>query len=68
MKRLNTLFLLSAIVLTLAIAGLAQVKVAPLNIKERTLANGLKVVYLQDNTSPTVAIHVWYNVGGKNDP
>ena len=46
----------------------AQVKVAPLNIKERTLANGLKVVSVQDNSSPTVAIHVWYNVGGKNDP
>jgi zinc protease len=45
-----------------------QVKVAPLNIKERTLANGLKVVTMQDNSSPTVAIHVWYNVGGKNDP
>ncbi|NOT47452.1 MAG: insulinase family protein [Acidobacteria bacterium] len=35
---------------------------------ERTLANGLKVVSLQDNSSPTVAIHVWYDVGGKNDP
>jgi len=46
----------------------AQVKVTPLKIKERTLANGLKVVSLQDNSSPTVAIHVWYNVGGKNDP
>ena len=45
-----------------------QVKPAPLNIKERTLPNGLKVVSLQDNASPTVAIHVWYDVGGKNDP
>lgn len=52
----------------LAITGVAQVKVAPLNIKERTLANGLKVVSVQDNASPTVAIHVWYDVGGKNDP
>ena len=51
-----------------AVATMAQVKVAPLNIKERTLPNGLKVVSLQDNSSPTVAIHVWYNVGGKNDP
>ncbi len=46
----------------------AQVKVTPLDIKERTLPNGLKVVSLKDNSSPTVAIHVWYNVGGKNDP
>src|SRR5436190_14957836 len=46
----------------------AQVRVAPLNIRERTLSNGLKVVSVQDNSSPTVSIHVWYNVGGKNDP
>ncbi len=46
----------------------AQTKVAPLNIKERILSNGLKVVSLQDNSSPTVAIHVWYNVGSKDDP
>ena len=54
--------------IALGAAANAQVKVAPLNIKERALANGLKVVTLQDNSSPTVAIHVWYNVGGKNDP
>lgn len=46
----------------------AQVKIAPLNIQERMLPNGLKVVSVQDNSSPTVSIHVWYNVGGKNDP
>ncbi|MEO6334284.1 MAG: pitrilysin family protein [Pyrinomonadaceae bacterium] len=58
--------------LAFAIAALvplqAQVKVAPLNIKERVLLNGLKVVTLQENGSPTVSIHVWYDVGGKNDP
>jgi zinc protease len=55
-------------VVTLSIVSIAQVKVAPLNIKERTLSNGLKVVSVEDNSSPTVSIHVWYNVGGKNDP
>ena len=54
--------------LAYSLAATAQVKVAPLNIKERTLPNGLKVVSVQDNSSPTVAIHVWYEVGGKNDP
>jgi zinc protease len=48
--------------------ALAQVKVAPLNIKERILPNGLRVVSLRDNSSPTVAIHVLYDVGSKNDP
>ncbi len=46
----------------------AQLKINPLNIKERTLANGLKVVSVQDNSSPAVAVQVWYNVGSKNDP
>jgi len=45
-----------------------QVKITPMNIKQRTLPNGLRVVSLQDNSSPTVAIHVWYNVGSKDDP
>jgi zinc protease len=59
---------LITIALLAAICAQAQVKVAPLNIKERTLPNGLRVVSARDNSSPTVAIHVWYNVGGKNDP
>ena len=59
---------LIAVCLCLALTAAAQVKIAPLDIKERTLANGLRVVTLQDNSSPTVAIHVWYNVGSKNDP
>src|SRR5215211_4571758 len=65
---MRKLILVSLICLTGSAAVLAQVKVAPLNIKERVLTNGLKVVSVQDNTSPTVAIHVWYDVGGKNDP
>ena len=52
----------------MTVASFAQVKVAPLNIKERTLSNGMKIVSVQDNSSPTVSIHVWYDVGGKNDP
>lgn len=55
-------------ILVFALAAIAQVRVAPLNIKERTLPNGLRVVSLRDNTSPTVSLHVWYNVGSKDDP
>ncbi|MBK7708869.1 MAG: insulinase family protein [Acidobacteria bacterium] len=46
----------------------AQVRVAPLDIKQRTISNGLRVVSVRDTSSPTVSIHVWYDVGGKNDP
>lgn len=54
--------------LFMALTATAQVRVTPLNIKERTLANGLKVVSVKDNSVPRVAIHVWYNVGSKDDP
>ena len=67
-KFMRKITFMLALAVMLNAATFAQVKVAPLDIKERTLPNGLKVVSLQDNSSPTVAIHVWYNVGSKNDP
>lgn len=60
--------LIISVILATAAVTAAQVKIAPLPISQFTLPNGLKVVTLQNNSSPTVAIHVWYNVGGKNDP
>jgi zinc protease len=54
--------------LILAASAVGQLKVSSLDIKERTLANGLRIVSVQDGSSPTVSIHVWYDVGGKNDP
>jgi zinc protease len=61
-------FFIALMILASTIAATAQVKVTPLDIKQRTLANGLHVVTVQDNSNPTVSIHVWYDVGGKNDP
>src|SRR5678809_1505581 len=68
MRKSFALLIMTAFMLSSGISAFAQVKVAPLNIKERTLPNGLKVVSLQDNSSPTLAIHVWYDVGSKDDP
>jgi len=61
---------ISAIILVMifALSAMAQTRVAPLNIKERTLANGLQIVSVQDNSSPNVSVQVWYHVGSKNDP
>jgi zinc protease len=60
------LVIIAGLILSLTTA--AQVKVAPLNIRERTLSNGLHVVSLQDDASPMISIHVLYDVGSKNDP
>jgi zinc protease len=65
MKRTIPLLLITVI---LSIPAFAQLKIAPLNVKERTLANGMRIVSVQDTSSPTVSVHVWYDVGGKNDP
>ena len=62
----NLIALLFVAILASAAAG--QLTVAPINMKERSLANGLRIVTVQDNSNPTVSIHVWYDVGGKNDP
>jgi zinc protease len=42
--------------------------VPKIDYRLRTLANGLRVVSVEDHSSPTVAIQVWYHVGSKDDP
>lgn len=43
-------------------------KVEPLKHTQRTLANGLRVYALPDRNTANVAVHVWYDVGSKDDP
>src|SRR6267143_2082284 len=65
-------FLLSLIAFLIlvmhAIGTNAQTKMPQLKFRERTLANGLRVLSVVDKSSPTVAINVWYHVGSKDDP
>jgi zinc protease len=46
----------------------APISVAPIVFTQRTLPNGLRVVVVEDHRTPTVAVDVGYNVGGKSDP
>ena len=39
-----------------------------LRLGQRTLANGLQVVSIPDAAAATVAVQVWFRVGGKDDP
>jgi zinc protease len=52
----------------LATAAGAQTKMPQMKFRERTLANGMRVLSVVDKSSPTVAINVWYHVGSKDDP
>src|SRR6185503_10269423 len=46
----------------------AQTRMPQLKFTDRTLTNGLRVLSVEDHSSPTVAIQVWYHVGSKDDP
>ena len=42
--------------------------VKPLAYTERVLANGLRVYAVRDTSTANVSVHVWYDVGSKDDP
>jgi zinc protease len=52
----------------LALSASAATTIAPIPYKQRVLPNGLTVYSVQDHATPTVAVHVWYHVGSKDDP
>ena len=53
---------------TLANGASAQVSTPAMNFRDRSLTNGLRVLSLEDHSTPTVSIQVWYKVGSKDDP
>src|SRR5215468_3591275 len=54
-----------------ALAALALTTEAPaagtLDVAEATLANGLRVLVLEDHRSPVASVQVWYRVGSRNE-
>ena len=73
MKRpsLASLCLISAISAWLApppAAGSAlQVTPPKIEVAERTLANGLRVLFYEDHSVPVATVEVWYHVGSKDE-
>ncbi len=49
-------------------AAEAPLEVRPVRFSERVLANGLQVIAVPTNASPTVSVQVWYHVGSRDDP
>ena len=39
-----------------------------MSFQHATLQNGLQIYSIEDHSSPTVAVQVWYHVGSKDDP
>ena len=69
-QKVRALLVLFAVMLApiLAVDSMAQVSMPQIKFRERTLANGTRVLSAVDQSSPTVAIQVWYHVGSKDDP
>ena len=62
------LILGACLLVTTHLLAAAQTRLPQLKFTDRTLANGLRLLAVEDHSSPTVAIHVWYHVGSKDDP
>src|SRR5436190_21344064 len=65
--RLNTKLLSAAFVLALTGTALAQTANPRVNFKESRLANGLRVITVEDHNAPVIAVNVTYNVGSRNE-
>jgi zinc protease len=61
--RLHTKFLAATILLALAGTALAQ----KVDLKDTRLANGLRVITVEDHNAPVIAVNVTYNVGSRNE-
>jgi len=61
--------LIAAVVLSASMNVAAQNgdKLPPINAKEYTLKNGLRVILHSDKSTPIVTVGTWYHVGSKNE-
>ncbi|HYX28190.1 MAG TPA: pitrilysin family protein [Pyrinomonadaceae bacterium] len=65
--RLHKIFLSATLVSALATAAFAQSKNPQVDLKETRLANGLRVITVEDHSAPVIAVNVTYNVGSRNE-
>lgn len=60
--------MLSGMAAAATVPAATELKVPHVEFRERKLANGLDVISVESSSSPTVAVQVWYHVGGRDDP
>src|SRR5437764_9276914 len=66
--RLHKTYLSAALLFGLTGSALAQAGKNPhVDLKETRLANGLRVVTVEDHNAPVIAVNVTYNVGSRNE-
>src|SRR6185436_10446350 len=65
--RLYTKTLGVALLLAFGGSAMAQSKNPQVDLKETKLANGLRVITVEDHNAPVIAVNVTYNVGSRNE-
>jgi predicted Zn-dependent peptidase len=66
--RLHKTFLSATVLFALAGTVLAQTgRSVHVDLKDTRLANGLRVITVEDHTAPVIAVAVTYNVGSRNE-
>src|SRR2546427_2662346 len=66
--RLHKTILSAIVMLTFASAVWAQTgRSMRVDLKETRLANGLRVITVEDHNAPVIAVNVTYNVGSRNE-
>ncbi|HYV27239.1 MAG TPA: pitrilysin family protein [Candidatus Eisenbacteria bacterium] len=65
--RLHIKVLGAALLLAFAGSALAQSQNPHVDLKETRLANGLRVITVEDHNAPVIAVNVTYNVGSRNE-
>ena len=65
--RLKRLSLGMALACALAGVAVAQSRSPHLDLKETKLANGLRVITVEDHSAPVIALDVTYNVGSRDE-
>jgi zinc protease len=69
--RAGRLLVLFSACLTFVASGLVrepEAEIKKLSFNHTNLQNGLEIYSIEDHSSPTVAVQVWYHVGSKDDP
>jgi zinc protease len=66
--RLHKMFLSATVLFALAGTAPAQTgRSIRVDLKETRLANGLRVITVEDHNAPVIAVNVTYNVGSRNE-
>src|SRR6185436_15280624 len=65
--RLHPRILGATLLLAIAGSALAQSKNPKVDFKETKLANGLRVITVEDHNAPVIAVNVTYNVGSRDE-